>query len=168
MQLASKSPPDFSTVSKHISYDCASGEFKWIETTSNRVKAGSPAGCLKKTGYVVIGLLGYYSGAHRFAWLLHTGSWPSGEIDHIDGDPSNNRISNLRDVDRQTNCQNIRIAHKTNKSTGMLGVEPIGNRFRATVWVNGKNIRFGRYDTPELAHAAYLAAKRRLHDGCTI
>ena len=59
--------------------------------------------------------------AHRVAWLLHTGEVPGDmQIDHIDGDPTNNRISNLRLVTHRENGINQR-KHKNNTS-GVMGL----------------------------------------------
>lgn len=105
--------------------------------------------------------------AHRVAWLLHTGEWPSGQIDHINGDRADNRLCNLRDVDQFTNMQNMRAAPKS-AASGVLGASPSLGRFRACIRVNGKFKHIGRYATPEEAHAAYVAAKRAHHPGNTL
>jgi hypothetical protein len=51
---------------------------------------------------------------------------------------------------------------------GLLGVSAAGNRWRATIVVNGKQKHLGCFATPEEAHTAYLAAKREWHRGCTV
>ena len=107
--------------------------------------------------------------AHRLAWALHTGSWPNGEIDHINGDESDNRLVNLRDTSKSVNQQNKRNPRSDNKS-GFMGVcwHKGAGKWRAQITVNGKVIYLGLYETTEAAHAAYLRAKRELHQGCTI
>jgi hypothetical protein len=66
------------------------------------------------------------------------------------------------------NQQNQRKARLDNKS-GFLGVGRIGKRWQARIsYPGGKDTYLGLFDTPELAHAAYLEAKRRLHPGGTI
>lgn len=120
-------------------------------------------------GYVCIGVLGKKCNAHRLAWLLVNGAWPAGEIDHIDGDKTNNRIANLRDVCRDTNSQNQLRAHKRN-SSGLLGVSVDKKRGKwiSSIFMNGKKRFLGRFDAPELAHERYVEEKRRVHAGCTI
>jgi hypothetical protein len=108
--------------------------------------------------------------AHRLAWIYAYGNWPDGDIDHINGSRDDNRLSNLRCVDRRTNSQNQRKATKQNKTSGMLGVCFDADRKCWSAWIKygGKNHRIGRFQTVESASAAYLEAKRRLHAGCTI
>lgn len=107
---------------------------------------------------------------HRLAWLYVHGVWPVGDVDHINGNRSDNRIENLRCVSRQINLQNRRNAGSQNKSTGLLGVHLSKgrNRFCAKISVDNKTRYLGVFDSPQEAHAAYLDAKRRLHPGCMI
>lgn len=106
---------------------------------------------------------------HRLVWLYHHGVMPSGHIDHINGDPDDNRIENLRDVSVMVNRQNIKRAYKS-KRRGLLGAHfnKASGKWAAAICVNYKQIHLGFFATAEDAHAAYLAAKRRLHEGCTI
>jgi hypothetical protein len=60
------------------------------------------------------------------------GTWPKNQIDHIDGDRANNRISNLRDVSQSINQQNLKRSRVRSKS-GFLGVSPSFGRFRAAI-----------------------------------
>lgn len=122
-----------------------------------------------KTRYKTITVLGQTYPEHWIAWLLHTGDWPKLPIDHINGDRHDNRICNLREVTGQENSQNQRKAHRSNKSTGVLGVSrrPSG-KFDARLQVNGRNLHLGTFATVEEASAAYLAAKRAHHSGCTL
>jgi hypothetical protein len=130
-------------------------------------QVGAVAGCLDGYGYTAIKIDGRLYAGHRLAWFWVHGIWPANNIDHINGDRADNRIHNLRDVPTSTNCQNQRRAQFHNK-TGFLGVSPNRGRFRAAIWLGGKYLHIGVFDTPEQAHEAYLTAKRRLHDGCTI
>lgn len=153
-----------------LHYDPATGVFTWITKSSvkSRITVGSQAGSLKSdTHYfkICIEKSGYYS--HRLAWLYMTGNWPEGEIDHIDGMRTNNIYTNLRDVNSSINRQNQR--NRNNTKTGLLGARPNGkNRWAATIEVEGKARHLGQFSSPELAHHAYLKAKRLLHQGCTI
>ena len=152
-----------------LQYDSKSGSLTWIERTSHRVKIGRTAGTVNGWGRMQIGVLGHLYYAHRLAWLYSYGEWPTQVIDHIDGDPLNNRITNLRDVPQEINSQNTRIANANNKS-GLLGAfwHCQNKNWRARIMVSGKSHSLGCFKTPEAAHEAYKQAKRRLHEGCTI
>lgn len=130
-------------------------------------KIGSVVGNLFRGWYwcAIIDGNRYY--CHRLAWAMYWGVWPTGFIDHINGNRSDNRISNLRDVDRTVNRQNVKRAQRNNKS-GLLGVSTEKGRFCARIFVEGKQKKIGLFKTAETAHAAYLEQKRILHAGCTI
>jgi hypothetical protein len=80
--------------------------FYWRVSTGRRVKAGGKAGTLMPDGYTVITINGNSFRAHRLVWFITYGEFPSNFIDHIDGNPPNNRIENLRDVTNKINGQN--------------------------------------------------------------
>lgn len=149
-------------------YDPESGVFRHRTTRSSRALAGAVAGCLDDR-YVRIGIDGRIYSAHRLAFLWVTGQWPVYAVDHVDGDGSNNRWSNLRDVSPRVNAQNKRAAMSNNK-TGFLGVFKRGDKpnYKAQIKADGKLIYLGTFATAEDAHAAYLAAKRKLHVGNTL
>ncbi len=154
-----------------VHYNAETGVFTRKLRTAQRHHVGDRADFIVTSG----GLRGYYRIgidserylAHRVAWLYVHKEWPVNQIDHIDGDPSNNRIANLRDVSDGVNKQNVRRARR-GSVTGFLGVYIVNGRYRARVHLNGSTIYARSFDTPEEAHSAYLKAKRILHEGCTI
>ena len=150
-----------------FTYDADTGLFIRRVRSGMKGKVGLVAGKADQ-GYVRLRVLGKSFAAHRLAWAWETGAEPSGQIDHINGDRSDNRVENLRDVDAKTNQENLRRA-KADNALGVLGVRlrPTG-RYEARLRVDGKPIQIGTFLSSEDAHAAYLAAKRRLHGGCTI
>lgn len=151
-----------------LQYDPETGVFtRLISRQGYRAQAGDVAGCKTAEGYIRISVDQRIYPAHRLAWLFMHGVLPTGDIDHIDGDKANNRIENLRDVSTSVNMQNQRRAQPRNAS-GYLGVTRHGNRFEASIKLNGVNRYIGSYATPEEAHASYMAEKRRIHPGCTI
>lgn len=149
-----------------LQYDPATGVFTRLVNISNGLNAGDIAGSYSN-GYwkVVIGRRVYF--AHRLAWLYVYGVWPKGQIDHIDCNKLNNRIDNLRDVSQSVNQQNRKKARADNKS-GFLGVHQVKNKFRAQIMIAGKKTGLGDFETPELAHQAYVSAKRMHHLGCVM
>lgn len=144
-----------------LNYDPQTGLFTH-KVNGHKRKAGAVTGRLDTKGYVRVRLLGYEFKAHRLAWLLTYGMWPTAEIDHINGCPSDNRIMNLRDVSVAENGWNRAKAMRNNK-TGVLGVCEMNGKFVAQIGVDGKRVRLGAYDTVEEATAAYGKAKAELH-----
>lgn len=146
-----------------LRYDANTGEF------TNRIargglKAGAVAGYAHRDGYVRISVDGRDYKAHRLAWIYVYGAPPLADIDHRDGNRGNNAIDNLRDVPRAVNTQNRRSARK-DSACGYLGVGISGQKWRASIQLDGHKRYLGTFPSPELAHAAYLAAKRDLHVG---
>jgi hypothetical protein len=105
---------------------------------------------------------------HQFAWFLTYGYIPK-TLDHINGNGLDNRLCNLREVTQQQNLHNHRKPPKHNTS-GFLGVSyyKAGKKFSAHINLDGKKIHLGYFDEPDVAHQAYLTAKRELHTSCTI
>lgn len=147
-------------------YDPLSG-FLFRKTSTGGRLPGSKAGSIGTDGRVQIYVDGANYKAHRIIWQLVTGVEPEHEIDHIDGNPSNNSWSNLRHVTHQINLENRRGPTKANPHK-VSGVTKNKNRFGAQIKADGRRIWLGTYDTPEEAHAVYVEAKRRMHAGCTI
>lgn len=158
---------DASLVRTLFSYDPESGQLIRRTAPTYKNKVGDVAGHVAKNGYRVIKIKGLNYLAHRLVWLFTYGDLPIGEIDHINGDKADNRLMNLRDVPHQVNVQNLR-ASTSSSSTGVLGVGPHGTNWRARITVDGKLRTLGTFPDKALAEAAYISAKRSLHNGCTI
>ena len=101
--------------------------------------------------------------AHRVIWLMNTGLWPDSFIDHIDGDRSNNLISNLRLATSSQNNRNVKL-RKDNKS-GFKGVcfSKDKRKFVSKISIDGKQVFLGHFDTAELAYQAYCNASKKHH-----
>jgi hypothetical protein len=80
------------------------GEHGW--RTTNGRSAGRVAGSVSGKGYLCVEIEGVSYKAHRIVVALETDAWPDGETDHINGDPSDNRIDNLRVVTVVGNMSN--------------------------------------------------------------
>lgn len=151
-----------------LHYDPVTGVFTWLKSDVPARWNGLEAGSRLSNGYVYIAIENKKLLAHRLAFVYMEGHCPEDmDVDHINGDPSDNRWLNLRLVTTSTNLQNLKRPHVDNVS-GLLGVSPIGKKWRAQICTNGRNKHLGSFDTPEEAHEVYLTAKRKLHEGCTI
>ena len=149
-------------------YDRDTGVFIWRIKPGKGRDAGSIAGSNNvNSGYLEIGFMNKIYYGHRPAWLYVYGEWPKQSIDHINGVTFDNRIENLREVSKAQNAQNQREPSKNN-SLGFLGVSKNKNGFAASIHVNRRKIHIGTFDTPELAHAAYIERKRAIHSTCSI
>ncbi|WP_429016039.1 HNH endonuclease signature motif containing protein [Comamonas sp. 4034] len=128
-----------------------------------RHKGGAISVALTSAGYVRFSVLGSQQYAQRMAVLYMTDVLPGDEfeVDHINGDKSDNRWSNLRVVSLSENQHNRRRPNRRNKS-GYLGVSQYGSRYRAQIWWKGKIHRIGVFKCPQEASRAYFSAKQRL------
>ena len=151
-------------VRQRFAYDPSTGDLIHRLKSRNGRQPGDLATFVNGYGYlaVAVGCRSYR--AHRIAWLIHYGCWPSGEIDHLDGDRQNNRLDNLRDVPKSINGHN-RPARRDSRS-GIKGVrERAPGRWAAEICVAGRRMRLGSFPTKEAAADAYRqAAKAHLPD----
>lgn len=120
----------------------------------------TPVGNLSAVGYITVSVRNSRFYAHRIAWAIHHGEWPV-LIDHINGNRSDNRIENLRNVTQYENMQN---RHRPTKrsSSGILGVTAVGSKWHMHIMSRGESFT-SIHDSKEDAQQAYLTAKRLLH-----
>ncbi len=144
-------------------YDRETGIFTWRCSSGYgacAVIAGTPAGTLNPNGYIQIGFGGRMYKAHRLAFMCEMGTWPEGEVDHADGDKSNNRWSNLRQATRGQNMRNTGL--RSNNTSGFKGVS---RHKRSGKWAarlrlpnGGKYIHLGLFEDKVDAAIAYKNA----------
>jgi hypothetical protein len=145
-------------------YDPKTGFLYW-NVPRPKIRVGAKAGYLHRKGYINLEINGKHYAAHRLVWFYVTGSMPTKQIDHINGDKSDNRFENLREA---SNGQN-RANSKTTNKHGLKGVRRLpwmkdGDRcWQASIKHNKKVIYLGCYHTKEEAHAAYADAAARFH-----
>ena len=155
-----KPTPNRDALQELFSYDPKTGVLRWRVDRCG-MRACGIAGSLNISGYRHVRIHGVRYLAHRVIWTLCTGEQPPEQIDHLDGNRSNNSWANLRASDHAKNQQNRCISSR-NKS-GYTGVRPSLGKWRAEIRSDGMFRYLGTYDTPELANDAYLAAKKDLH-----
>jgi hypothetical protein len=144
-----------------LRYDPNTGQFRWRKRPSPSVRKGAIAGGVSKFArYWCITIDGRTYMAHQLAWLYRTGKWCRPMVDHRDGDRTNNRWRNLR---RATSSQNNanRCVPRNNRC-GFKGVGLKAGRWCARIRKNGRLRELGAFPTPQAAHAAYVAAARKL------
>ena len=140
---------------ERLIYNPNDGKVLWAKHPRWPSYSGREAGNIRKDGYRKLKFCGKQYLTHRVAWLLQYGTWPVGDIDHIDGNPLNNKSNNLRDVPHNVNLQNRKSATVKNK-TGFLGVVKRRNKYAAHIHKNGKQTYLGLFETAEQAHQAYM------------
>ncbi len=147
----------------HLSYCEESGLMYWVKKPSNRVNIGELAGTVNRQGYLVVTVRRQKIQGHRVAWLLHHGKWPKHQIDHVDGNRSNNRISNLRDATHVQNMQNTAMFR--NNRSGCMGVRwnNKSSRWVSFIGHGGKRISLGTHTS--LLEAAARRKSREISLG---
>lgn len=156
------------TLKEAIDYHPDTGRMFWmVERRSGKHKTvvcarpGDEIRNVTAKGYLVVVFDGVRIPAHRVAYALYHGRWPSGFIDHINCKKDDNRIENLRDATRSQNGGNLR-APRTN-TTGFKGVSKIASgRFKASITENGQSRQIGIFDTAEEAASAYRGEATRI------
>lgn len=153
----------YQTIDWHDCFRCDAGTglLYWRISPSQRVKVGDVAGTINSRGYMHVQFRGEKYLAHRIIWDMLRPGPPlkhSEEIDHIDHDKLNNRISNLRVIPHIENCRN-RSVNKNNIS-GVLGVSFHRQTGKWAVQINvkGRRKHIGLFDSIETAASARKAA----------
>lgn len=160
---------------KIIHYDGFSGEFYRIPGSpycgrGKKLPGGLiQAGGKTKNGYRSVALgIGRSKGskrylAHRVAWFYITGSWPTHTIDHINGDPFDNRFCNLRQATQSQNNMNRRSETGANSKYKGVCWDKSRNKFVAYITINRKRKHIGRFDSELDAARAHDEAAQDLH-----
>lgn len=139
---------------KYLRYCLKTGQFFWKprardEFTSDRVwntwnsrYSGRQAGTVNSKGYIKFKVKGKHYAAHRVAWYFYTGDWPD-QIDHINGNKQDNRLTNIRNVSNIENQRNKSLG--INNTSGYLGISAYRNKWRAQIYVKGKLTLLGDF-----------------------
>lgn len=137
-------------------YNPKTGEFHWLVKPASRVHIGNRAGSREtERGYWVIGIAGKLYKAHRLAWLYVYGVFPK-HLDHINRNPTDNRIKNLREATKLQNSGNSKT-----RRAGLKGAYWHKPDRKWTSAVAGKWL--GNFNTEQEAHAAYCKAAKKVY-----
>ena len=127
-------------------------------------RSGSIAGYKRKDGRIEVYVDKRRFFVHRIVFAITHGHFPKDQIDHIDGNPSNNLPSNLRECSNTENQQNVGL--RIDSTSGLIGVCFLkqAGKWKAEIKNNKKHVYLGTFNTKHEAHAAYLFAKSMLHN----
>jgi Demerecviridae HNH endonuclease len=146
-----------------LAYDPETGSLTWRMSARRGYKPGDIAGTIHhaRNTYRIVRLegRGYY--AARLIWKIVTGCEPQGVVDHKDGDGLNDRWFNLREASECQNSHNRRL--NKNNSSGVKGVHPEGDRWRAVIKKDRRTFDLGRFDRVEDAKLEIEAMRQKLH-----
>jgi len=148
-------------IERALDYDPDTGVFRWKVDMSPRSMAGSVAGRINNRGYRIIRIKGNHYRAHRLAFLLMTGDFPTLDMDHINHSKDDNRWLNLREVSKQRNAQNLPMS--SNNISGITGVywHKKNQRWIAGIGIYGRKLHLGSYADKSKAAAARKAAENK-------
>jgi len=139
----------------YLDYDSSTGHLTWKPRTPDMFQgnkgacnrwngrhAGKIAGNTSPHGYSQVQVNGKNYGAHRVIWAMVYGHFPDKDIDHINGIRDDNRLNNLRVVDRSTNLRNMkqRKSHITGVYKGK------SRHWRACIYHKYKQVSLGSFD----------------------
>jgi len=143
-------------------YDQTTGHLYWI-FGNNQTRQKPLVGSVTKHGYRRAKINGVNTMVHRVVFLIETGRWPEGPLDHINGDKLDNRFCNLREVTAsQNNCNRPKAKNGTSLKKGVSYHDSTG-KWRARITLQKRIVSLGLYENEEDAHAAYCKAAEQLH-----
>lgn len=151
-----------SELPRYATYEPLTGIFRSARDSGTKCKIGYEIGSLCD-GYWTLKFEGKRYKAHRVAWALMTGQWPSEQIDHINGVRNDNHWSNLRLATQSQNGANSKL--RKDNACGFKGVcfrEDLG-AYRAYIDMHGKRHHLGNFKTAEEASAARSAKAAEVH-----
>lgn len=161
-------PENLSIFNEYLEYSPDTGKLYWIKKANKNTILGTEAGsnCENRRIHLRLKKKQYF--AHHVAWFLYFGYWPTDTIDHINGNPLDNRIENLRIVNHKINMQNRRCLSARNCS-GFSGVFKMKNgKYKASISINNTTKYLGHYDNFEEACETVRQARRKLYVGYTL
>ena len=164
-QRRHKEYPSVERIRELLSYDPDTGVFHWKPRRDRcPMPAGALAGWANSLGYLHISIGNKKYLGHRLAWKYFYGVDAPDQIDHINNDPSDNSIRNLRISNQSQNLANRRRKSNTKYPKGVSRVGRDGKeKYAVHAGLNGKSLYVGTFASQEEASAAYLAKAKEIH-----
>lgn len=167
--MAEKALPSIEELRQLLRCDPDAGKLFWLPRPDNVQWSGKWSGC---EAFTTIGKNGYHFGrihrrgfyAHRVIWTMCHGEWPNGQIDHINGSRTDNRIVNLRVCTQSENSKNACVpSHNTSGHMGVSFIKATG-RWEAHIGMPNarKKMTIGFFDSVDQAVSARKAAEKAL------
>lgn len=169
--MAAKALPSPEVLRQLLRYEPETGNLFWqarpVESFATQMQAktwntrfaGRKAFTARAVGYPHGRINGKAHLAHRVIWAMQTGSWPQHQVDHINGDRSDNRWVNLREATEAQNQWNKGV--RKDCASGYKGVRRVRGKWQARLRTNGHTIQIGGFETAEDAFAAYCEESAR-------
>lgn len=171
-KLIAKPPITVDLLRELLDCDFATGQLVWKKRRRDLFPSSQACNAWNtaragKLAFTSANAYGYKNGtifsqtvrAHNVIWALYTGDWPAPMVDHINGDPADNRIDNLRAATPSVNMKNTGMSIAN--TSGVVGVHQRGKRWVAYIRVNGKPITLGSFRGLAEAAAAREAANQK-------
>lgn len=152
--MAYKKLPSVDELKNAFAYDADTGIITWKVSRGGKAIKGARAGGLKGDGYRRIDCGGATYFEHRVVWALYYGDYPTLDIDHINGDRTDNRIANLRLVTMRQNQQNLKW-HRKGRLVGASYNKEM-KKWKSQISINGETKHIGYYPSEQSAHEAYV------------
>lgn len=145
-----------------LNYCMETGKFTRNMRT-RKFKQGAECGTLRSSGYVIISIDRVLYRAHRLAWLYVTGEWPSDEMDHVNGDRSDNRFVNLRVCNRSQNGFNKGVRRDSGVGVKNVLYYKDWGKYCVRIRVSGKDYNYGPFSSIDEASSVAAHAQTIHH-----
>lgn len=150
-------------IEQNYSYDRKHGKLFYKTQVAQRVKVGDEAGYVHHKGYRHLNVKNKSFMVHRVIWLIENRRWPTGQIDHINGSKTDNRIENLRDASNRENCNNKEM-HRSGKLVGASFCKR-GRKWISQIRIGKRTIHLGAFNSELEAHNKYISTKNNIERG---